>query len=147
MSAGPAGGGAARHALSETPIDPISSREWHMKRKSITALTFVIAPLAVAQPGGMKGMDMNGMDMKGIDKGASKTQAQAHRGAGTVKSVDLGKGTVTIAHGPIASMNWPAMTMTFKIKDAKILESVKPGQTIVFQFIQQGRDYVVTSLN
>jgi Cu(I)/Ag(I) efflux system protein CusF len=117
-----------------------------MKRTTIAALTFVIAPFAVAQSGGMKGMDMNDMDMKGIDKGASKSQAQSHRGAGTVESVDLGKGTVTIAHGPVASMSWPAMTMTFKAKDGKILGAVKPGQKIAFQFIQQGRDYVVTSV-
>jgi Cu/Ag efflux protein CusF len=36
--------------------------------------------------------------------------------------------------------------MTFKAKDGKILGAVKPGQKIAFQFIQQGRDYVVTSV-
>jgi Cu(I)/Ag(I) efflux system protein CusF len=131
----------------KAPFDPIHSKEKHMKRTTIAALTFIIAPLAVAQSGGMKGMDMNDMDMKGMDKSARKSQAQSHRGAGTVKSVDLGKGTLTIAHGPVASVGWPAMTMTFKAKDGKILEAAEPGQKITFQFIQQGRDYVVTSVN
>ena len=30
-----------------------------------------------------------------------------------VKSVDLAARTVTLAHGPVKSLNWPAMTMCF----------------------------------
>jgi Cu/Ag efflux protein CusF len=38
---------------------------------------------------------------------------------------------VTLHHGPIASLGWPAMTMTFKAApDA--LRAAKPGQTVKF---------------
>jgi Cu(I)/Ag(I) efflux system periplasmic protein CusF len=73
-------------------------------------------------------------------------KAQAHRAAGVVKSVSAQKGAVTIAHGPVASLKWPAMTMAFKAKDPKLLDAVKPGQKVEFEFVQQGKDYVITRI-
>jgi Cu(I)/Ag(I) efflux system membrane fusion protein len=58
-----------------------------------------------------------------------------HRGAGTVDAVDLAQASVTLAHGPIASLKWPAMTMDFKVKDAALLRSLKPGQKIDFETV------------
>ena len=109
---------------------------------------FVLA-LAQAQSQGMGGMDMKGMDMKGDMKGMdmkSEKKSQTHKGSGTVSKVDEGKGTVTIAHGPVSTMSWPAMTMTFKAKDKALLEKVKQGQKVDFEFVQQGKDYVVTAV-
>lgn len=100
---------------------------------------------AAAQSGGMKGMDMKdhkGMDMKVEKKGDVKE----HRATGVVKSVDKAKGTVTIDHGPVASMKWPAMTMGFKAKDKKALDGLKPGQKIEFEFVQRGKDSVITQV-
>ena len=34
--------------------------------------------------------------------------------SGKVEAVDATAGTVTIAHGPVDALKWPAMTMTFK---------------------------------
>ena len=99
--------------------------------------------MAAAQSGDMKGMDHK--DMKGMDRDA-KAPGKSHQAAGKVKSVDAAKGTVTIEHGPVASLNWPAMTMTFKAKDKKMLEALKPGQNIGIDFEQQGRDHVITKV-
>lgn len=111
---------------------------------------FVVA-LVHAQSQGMGGMDMKGMDMKGDMKGMDmksekQAKSQTHKGSGTVSKVDAGNGTVSIAHGPVSTMSWPAMTMTFKAKDKALLEKVKPGQKVDFEFVQQGKDYVVTAL-
>lgn len=116
-----------------------------MKRILVAALLSVSSAFALAQPKGMdmKDMDHKGMDMKGMDK---KAPAKSHHAAGTVKSVDAAKGTVTLDHEPVASMNWPAMTMTFKAKDKKMLQGVKPGQKVEVDFHQQGKDYVITKL-
>ncbi|MBL0011360.1 MAG: copper-binding protein [Nitrosomonas sp.] len=38
-------------------------------------------------------------------------------GIATVKAIDMNQGIVKLAHGPIASLKWPSMTMNFKIKD------------------------------
>lgn len=77
----------------------------------------------------------------------SKTEgaaAQTHTAVGVVKSVDAAKGTVTIAHEPVESLRWPRMTMAFKPQDKKQLEQLKPGQKVEFQFVQRGKDYVIT---
>lgn len=53
------------------------------------------------------------------------------QGTGQVKSVDAKGGSITLHHGPIAQLGWPAMTMTFKASP-DVLKSVKAGQTVSF---------------
>ena len=115
---------------------------------TVVVVVLGVAPLATAQMKGMdmKDMDMKGMDMKGMQKDANKAPGKSHQAAGKVKSVDAAKGTVSIDHGPVASMNWPAMTMAFKTKDKKMLEKVKAGQQIEIDFVQQGKDYIITKV-
>jgi Cu(I)/Ag(I) efflux system protein CusF len=122
-----------------------------MKVKSIAFLVAAASSIGIAHAQGMKGMDMKdmdmkGMDMQGMDKGGKKSQSKSHHAVGTVKSVDAAKGTVTLDHEPVASMNWPAMTMTFKAKDKKMLEGIKPGQKVEIDFEKHGKDYVVTKV-
>lgn len=88
-------------------------------------------------------MDMDGMDMKSMKM---ETAPTVHQGAGTVKKIDTVKKMVTLAHGPIASLNWPAMTMSFKLKDAVLAKGIKAGDAVDFELIQSGSDYVVTRL-
>ncbi len=77
------------------------------------------------------------------DHGSAQTEPAA-RATGVVKSVNAEKGTVTIAHGPVESLKWPAMTMSFKAKDRQMLDTLKPGQKIDFEFVQEGKAYIVT---
>jgi Cu(I)/Ag(I) efflux system membrane fusion protein len=58
-----------------------------------------------------------------------------HRGQGTVEAVDRAHASVTLAHGPIPSLKWPAMSMDFKVKDAALLRTLKPGQKIEFETV------------
>ena len=111
-----------------------------MKRFAVVVAACALVGAAHAQSG-MQGMDMK-MDKKDADKSASKS----HHAVGTVKSVDADKGTVSIQHGPVPSMNWPAMTMSFKTKDKKGLQALKPGQKIEFDFVEQGKDHVITKV-
>lgn len=78
---------------------------------------------------------------KDESKGA---QAPEHRTQGTVRSVDEARGTVSIAHGPVPSLRWPAMTMNFKLKDKAMAGALKSGGKIDFTFVQSGKDYVIT---
>lgn len=57
--------------------------------------------------------------------------------AGIVKSVDLSAKKITIAHGPIAAVKWPAMTMTFDAP-AVDLTSVKEGDHVEFKLAVDG---------
>jgi len=72
--------------------------------------------------------------------------ARPHQAVGVVKSVDAKKGTVTLAHEPIASLGWPAMTMTFKAQDAKILESLSAGKKVEVEFVERGREHVIVKV-
>jgi Cu(I)/Ag(I) efflux system periplasmic protein CusF len=69
-----------------------------------------------------------------------------NRGVGVVQAIDTANATVTIAHEPIATLGWPAMTMAFKVAPPDVLDGVSPGQRI--EFTLQGRDMsaVVTSI-
>ena len=115
-----------------------------MKRLAFVLCAAVLALPAFAQ---MKGMDtkddMKGMDMKSEKKGG---KAATHRATGSVTKVDPAKGAVTIAHGPVQSMKWPAMTMTFKAKDKAMLDKIKEGDKVEFRFVQSGKDYIVTEI-
>ena len=90
------------------------------------------------------GMNMNGMDMKSMKMEAAQV---THRGTGTVRKIDAVKGTVTLSHGPIASLNWSAMTMRFKLKDASLAKGIKIGDIVDFELVQSGSNYMVTRLS
>jgi Cu(I)/Ag(I) efflux system periplasmic protein CusF len=129
-------------------VFPFKPRRIEMKHllaiSSATAVLAAVSSLALAQSDSMKGMDMKGTDMKMEKKNSAS--GQVHKGTGKVTKVDPAGGSVTIAHEPVSTMNWPAMTMTFKAKDKKLLEKVKQGEKVEFEFIQQGKDYIVTAV-
>lgn len=98
------------------------------------------AVLAQQKMDPMKGMDM------GSKPAATAAAATTHSAKGLVKKVDPNAGRVTLAHGPVKSMNWPAMEMGFEVKDKAMLDKLKVGQEVDFQFQQDGKRYVVTSV-
>ncbi len=86
-------------------------------------------------------VNMKGMDMKSMKMEAAPV---THHGTGTVKKIDAGM--VTLSHGPIASLNWSAMTMSFKLKGAALSKGIKVGDVVSFDLVQSGSDYVVTRM-
>lgn len=72
--------------------------------------------------------------------------APAHQATGVVKSAEPTRNTVMLAHDPVKSLNWPAMTMPFTVKDKALLDKLQPGKKVVFEFVQQGKDYVITAV-
>ena len=109
----------------------------------LVLVLFVAVPALSHAQSGMKGMDMKDMDMS--KKPAAGAQA-AHKATGVVKKVDPKAGTVTLAHEPVKSLNWPAMTMGFTVKDKALLDKLATGKKVEFEFVQQGKDYVITSV-
>ncbi|TAK88017.1 MAG: efflux RND transporter periplasmic adaptor subunit [Betaproteobacteria bacterium] len=76
--------------------------------------------------------------------GSQPKAAAAHRASGTIQAVDAQGGTVEIEHGPIPTLQWPAMTMEFAAKDKALLAGLKPGQAVEFE-LTQGKpgEYVI----
>ena len=64
---------------------------------------------------------------------AAAPAAGSVEGVGVVKKIDAKAGSVTIAHDPIKALNWPAMTMPFKVADKALLAKMKPGAKVRFQ--------------
>ena len=101
---------------------------------------------------GMKGMDMKDMDakkcqdmMKGMDaKGTAKSAA--HEADAVVKEFDAVQGKVTLAHGPVKSLGWPAMTLEFGVKDKALYDKLAVGAKVHVGFKKEGDGYVVTSV-
>ena len=67
---------------------------------------------------------------------ASGTEV-THRGQGKVESI--GKEEITISHGPIASLQWGAMTMGFKLPATGLPQGIAVGNSVSFE-IRQTKD-------
>ena len=50
-----------------------------------------------------------------------------------VRKVDKEAGKITLRHGPIASLEMPAMSMVFRAKDPAMLDRVKEGDKVLFK--------------
>ena len=128
-------------------VTPIleAERRSEMKRLLFATALVVAAPLALAQPGDMKGMDMKDMDEKGM-KSDKKAQGEVHKGTGVVTKVDRAGGKITLKHDPIKSLNMPAMTMAFGVKDEAMCDKVAKGKKVEFEFVKKGQQFVITSI-
>jgi Cu(I)/Ag(I) efflux system membrane fusion protein len=70
-----------------------------------------------------------------------------HRAEGKVESVDPKAGTVSIEHGPVATLKWPAMSMEFKAANSALLAALKPGSNVAFEFVERSPgDWVITAV-
>ena len=68
--------------------------------------------------------------------GSMAAAAPVFTATGKVESVE--PDGITISHGPVPELKWPAMTMGFGKPDAKAFPGVKPGDSVRFQFKQGG---------
>jgi Cu(I)/Ag(I) efflux system membrane fusion protein len=82
------------------------------------------------------------------DAAATASAAGIHRGKGSVGEVDVGRQKITIDHGPIPSLKWPAMRMEFDVKDKAMLRGIKPGQAVEFGLVQRAPgEFAIESIN
>lgn len=80
-------------------------------------------------------------------KAGQATGAVGHKAEGVVEEIDAQGGTVSINHGAVASLNWPAMTMDFQVANSALLGQLKPGARVAFEFVErQPGEWVLTSV-
>jgi Cu/Ag efflux protein CusF len=84
-----------------------------------------------------------GQGMQGKNMPCANQTAQ---GTGVVEAIDTAKGTITIKHQAIASIHWPAMTMTFKADPPNLLKDVKVGEKVNFTLHPAGANSTVTAI-
>lgn len=111
--------------------------------------------------GDMKGMDMKNMDMKDMDSEKCKAmmsgsgkdnppvkegKTMTHKAVAVVQKMDFANGKVTLAHDAVKTLEWPAMTMVFSVKDKMMLNKLTVGQKINIDFVHQSSDYIITAI-
>lgn len=127
--------------------------------KKYLALIAILG-LAATSPATAEDMPKQGMPMPGSGSQGSPSgmmggsmgnmspgqDAMIHQGHGTIKSLDLDEGRVVLNHQPIQSLHWPAMTMSFSVKDKAQLRTLKPGMAVDFDLEKSGSAYQVTRI-
>ena len=63
-----------------------------------------------------------------------------------VRKIDLEAGKVTLKHGDIKSLDMPAMTMVFVVKDKAMLDKLKTGDKVKFKAINDAGKFTVTEI-
>ena len=106
--------------------------------KPVSIAGAIALSLAVAACGG-------GQTIQNTAAGAAADAGRtAYSAVGNVTAIADDR--VTIAHGPVEGLGWPAMTMTFRADDRAMLRGISVGDHVTFQFRQRGNDYPLTSL-
>lgn len=71
----------------------------------------------------------------------------SHTAVGTLDELDAKTGAMMITHEPVASLNWPQMTMEFVPANEAIAKAVRPGEAIEFEFVERKPgEWVVTKM-
>jgi Cu(I)/Ag(I) efflux system protein CusF len=73
-------------------------------------------------------------------------EAQTYKSVGVVKNIDPDAGKITVEHEEIPGYR-PAMEMTEAVSDAKMLETVKIGDRVEFEFQRTESTLLITKLN
>ena len=78
----------------------------------------------------------------------ASAKGASHQAVGTVDSVDAKELGVTLSHGPVASLKWPAMTMEFKLANPSLLGALKPGAKVSVEFVERAPgEWVITTVS
>lgn len=113
-----------------------------MKKTLITLFAVVLAHPASPAMAQQKTGDTKAATVSGPKAAMPAT----HSARGTVKKLDAATGVVVLAHGPVKSLNWPSMTMGFKVGDQTLFDKLAVGKAVDFEFMQADKGYVVTGV-
>jgi Cu(I)/Ag(I) efflux system membrane fusion protein len=70
----------------------------------------------------------------GAATSASTAQPALYEAAGRIEKIDANG--ITLAHGPVPALKWPAMTMTFHLDNPELVRGFKVGARVSFAFDQ-----------
>lgn len=106
-------------------------------------LKYVLAAAAAAAALSACGKAQQSADETALANRAQPGLQQVYSGTGKISAITGNQ--VTIDHGPIAGIGWPAMTMTFTAPTGMV-NGVKVGTDVDFSFRKSGSAYVLTSV-
>lgn len=65
---------------------------------------------------------------------------------GVVQQVKPEQGKVKINHEPIPALDWPPMSMYFRVKDKTVLEGIGAGDKVRFDLEKDARGLAITRM-
>ena len=82
---------------------------------------------------------LKGVEARLNDAPKPSTANTAPRHGGAAKIDAIGKDSITLSHGPIASLKWGAMTMDFKLPASGRPRNLEPGDKVNFEFFMDAQ--------
>ena len=117
-----------------------------IKTTATRLITFTLSSLLAISVQAAETMSHDMGQMQGMTMSA--TQQKTYPLNGRVVAVDNANLQVTLEHDAVTELQWPAMTMPFKVADAKLLEGLQPGQSIMAMFTtNEGEAPTIVSLH
>ncbi|QCI92376.1 copper-binding protein [Novosphingobium sp. EMRT-2] len=118
-------------------------------KKTLMIAALVILPIALSACGKKAEQPAPvatpAMDKQAMDAMTAPAAPRTGSGEGKVVSVNASTGAITIEHGPIKQIDWPAMTMGFTAKP-ELLKGIAAGDKVAFEIKGSGENYEVVSI-
>ncbi|PMU22969.1 MULTISPECIES: copper-binding protein [unclassified Pseudomonas] len=111
----------------------------------LTLIAIVTAVATLSFNAYAEEMDMGGKSMQTMNMGQTAKEVSGAKAEGIVKAIDSEKHMVTIAHGAVPAVQWPAMTMAFNAT-TKQLAGLKAGDRVAFEFRAEGMTATIVSI-
>ncbi len=121
--------------------------------KNYYAIATLLCTVTVSLPVGAATVRMQTMgNMSMGSRAGSHTTSMSgtvnhYMAHGRINRVNNSTGEVNITHGPIKTLNWPGMTMSFPVLDKAALSRLRAGEAVDFD-LAQGADgqYAITRI-
>lgn len=98
-----------------------------------------------------------GLNVRGIDEALARAsggngqqqqrqqEPESYNASGTIEKISAR--SVTVRHGPVAALDWPAMTMTFSTAGPAQLRGFKRGDKVSFRFVRNDKGLRITAIS
>lgn len=114
-------------------------------KNTVLITTLFALPLALSACDKAADVPKAEASAKAMGEMAMPADAKMAKGSGTVTAIDTATSQITLDHGPIAALEWPAMKMGFVAKP-ELLASVVVGDKVDFDVTVTGSTIEVTTI-
>jgi len=112
--------------------------------KVVTSGQFLLDSEASLAGIDIRSLDTAAMSSGGAGSGAVQNQSATYEAVGTIQTIAAN--SVTLSHGPVPALEWPAMTMAFATDGPAQLRGLARGDSVAFTFEQAGTGPRIVSI-
>ncbi len=93
-------------------------------------------------------MGSDDVESDDVEKESKATKDETFMGMGVVNDIFAEERRVNISHQPIEALDWPEMTMDFKLNDNASLDGIAPGAKVHFMLVKDDQgNYFIDSIS